>query len=351
MKSVLCPLALLAFCGTSTAQSSVSIYGVVDMSIARLSGDGVGHKTGVASGSLGASRLGFSGTEDLGGGLSANFIMESALSLDDGQSAGVTFVRQSTLGLIGPFGELRLGRDYAPTYLNTSRFDPFANRGVGIGNAYNNFFSDEVRNSNTVGYFLPPNMGGFYGQVQYAFGEKQSNVPNTKQRDYTGGRLGYLNGPLNLAGAWGRYKQIVGASDTAPVVIGKDLTNTNFGISWDFGFIKPSFLYGQEKVSNGAVGASQVNSAVLGLFAIVGVGEIRATIGHYDLKDSANDWNKFSFGYAYNLSKRTALYTEMASVQNKGAATKSINLDGLSAIGAAPGRKANGIEFGIRHIF
>ena len=95
------------------------------------------------------------------------------------------------MSLSGGFGEVRLGRDYTPTFWNDTVFDPFGTNGVGTnlifglnaasiygpGNATGN--SNYVRASNSVGYFLPPNLGGFYGQLQYAFSEKNKYSPGT----------------------------------------------------------------------------------------------------------------------------------------------------------------------------
>jgi predicted porin len=209
-----------------------------------------------------------------------------------------------------------------------------------------------------VQYFLPSTLGGFYGNVAYSFGgsggvEPQSNLPNNKQGNSWGGRVGYANGPLNIAGAYTQWKQVIGASNVAPVTIGRDLTVANIGATYDFGVVKLWGYFGQEKVKNGPVGNSVENSTNLGITAPIGAGEIRASVNRYDLKDSSNDANKFNLGYGYNLSKRTQLYATVSTVRNKGASTRVVkDSDGLALTGTIrPGSNSNGFDIGVRHSF
>lgn len=137
---------------------------------------------------LTASRLGFRGAEDLGGALAASFWLEAGLANDTGiaGSAGTLFNRRSTVSVSGVLGEIRLGRDDVPTYWNDLVFDPFGNGGVGntlfgsVGaslaiargaSSASNPGGSYARTSNSIGYFLPANLGGFYGQVIYGLHE------------------------------------------------------------------------------------------------------------------------------------------------------------------------------------
>ena len=79
-------------------------------------------------------------------------------------------------------------------------------------------------------------------------------------------------------------------------------------------------------------------------------GMFKASYGRYDLKNSANDFNKIALGYHYNMSKRTTLYTTYARISNKGASAAVVSNNGLAIAGAA-GRNASGFEFGVRHAF
>ncbi len=361
LKNACIGMAALLGSACSFSQSSVTLQGVVDASLTRVQGDGFGSRTGLASGSNTASRLVFRGTEDLGGGLAASFWLEGQLGVDTGTVAGLNFQRRSTLSLSGYWGELRLGRDYSPTYSNQSAFDVFGNRGVGGSSAYNNFSGttgatataiDTVRNNNSIAYFTPADLGGFYGTAQYAFGgqpagEPQSTDVNDKAGRYAGGRVGYAAGPLNIAAAYGRYQQVGNAASVTAARGNLDVAN--IGGSYDLGVVKPFLLYGQERLTG--FNSATLTSAQLGLTAPIGAGEVRASYGHYDLKGSANDFNKLAIGYGYNFSKRTQFYVTIATLRNKGASARSLAADGVAATGVRPGGNSNGVDIGLRHLF
>lgn len=298
--------ALLALTGSAMAQSSGTLFGVVDAGITHIASDGLGNKNGMSSGGNIPGRLGLRGVEDLGGGLSASFWLEPLLAIDAGNSAGLASTRRATVSLSSPLGELRLGRDFSPIWRNISLPDPFAARGVGTSQAFNNFGYNAIYNRNTVGYVLPAALGGFYGQAQYAFDGKASTAANDKAGDFFGGRFGYAKGPINVAVSYGEWKQVVGASDTTTVAIGSDLTMANLVASWDFGVVKSVVLYEQEKLS-GAASAGRIDALLVGLTAPIGMGEIKLTAACYDLKNSGNDFSKLALRYAHALSKRTVL--------------------------------------------
>ena len=111
MKHSLLAAALLATTGAAMAQSSVQIFGVIDAGITRISGDN-GHRVGLTNSNQSYSRLGFRGTESLGGNLKASFWLEGQLQNDVGlghdQNTAFTFQRRSTVSLSGDFGEVRL---------------------------------------------------------------------------------------------------------------------------------------------------------------------------------------------------------------------------------------------------
>ncbi|MBO9648624.1 MAG: porin [Variovorax sp.] len=421
MKKSLVALAALAVAGVASAQSSVTLFGVVDATIngySNKSENGFGQevklqKNQLTNSGYNSSRLGFRGTEDLGGGLAASFWLEAGLGNDDGTTGGnvanVTgtsttglFNRRSTVSLSGAFGEVRLGRDYTPTFWNDTVFDPFGTNGVGTNlistanggatiPAPTGFTTNQmyVRASNSVGYFLPPNLGGFYGQVMYAFNEASKYdpgilTPNTanSQRTgrYVGGRGGYANGPLDVALAYGE------------ATIGDDFfagtTNTlktwNLGASYDFGVVK---LFGEYSSAKNETDRSNPNlfnafgltdpgakGWLLGATVPVGPGLIRASYSAvkysdlqipgattaisqnltqlFGLQDPKAD--KWAIGYVHNLSKRTALYATVAYVTNK---DNTLVGNGLAVTGAfvnptgyAP-KNSTGYDLGIRHAF
>lgn len=340
MKKPLLALAAAGIAASASAQSSVTLFGVVDVGIARVTGDGVS-RTGVSTGGANISRLGFRGTEDLGGGLRAGFWLEAGLDVDTGQGKGANggslmFNRRSTVSLAGNFGEVRLGRDDAATFLNTLVFDPFLTNGVGGNNAFI-MLGAPIQVSNAISWFTPAGLGGFHGQLQYAPGEQLSNAVNGDEGDYAGVRAGYRAKALNVAAAAGKLR---GATRAADVSI------ANAGISYDFGPVRPSLLWAREKR-----GATRITAVELGVTAPIGPGELRAQASRYDTEGSGADWNKYAIGYGYNFSRRTQVYATVAHVSNKAGAQRAIGVQGLAAAGTSLGGNSNGFEVGVRHAF
>lgn len=349
MKKSLLILGLACAAAGSYAQSSVQVFGVADVGFASLSGNGVS-RSGVSTGGANISRLGFRGTEDLGGGMQAAYWLEAGMDVDTGQGkgggGGLNFNRRSTVSLLGSFGEVRLGRDDSATFLSTLIFDPFLTNGVGgtmgftmlgIPAAANATGGAPIQLSNTVSYFLPSNIGGFYGQVQLAMGEQASNAPNKNQGDYWGVRFGYRMGALNVALATGKL-----SGDTST----NDLTATNVAASYDMGVAKPSFLWASEER-----GTLKITATQFGVTVPLGAGELRASYGRYDTDNSNADWTKLALGYGYNLSKRTQVYGTYAQVSNADGAQRSIGVQGLAAPGTTLGGTSSGFEVGLRHNF
>lgn len=190
MKKSLVALAVLGgFAGMAAAQSSVTLFGVVDVAATYVKNDDAKQKK-LTSGGNSTSRLGFRGVEDLGGGLKASFWLESHINVDDGtqNSSGKFWHRRSTVSLSGGFGEVRLGRDLLPTWTAFANYDPFGTVGVGDKGRLFNVYggaATKIRADNIIAYFLPSTLGGIYGQVSVAAGE--GNDANK----YVGGRLGY----------------------------------------------------------------------------------------------------------------------------------------------------------------
>jgi len=163
MKKTLLAAALLAgFAGAASAQSSVTLYGVVDVGVLSQTlktgnndplGNRTSNQTGMASGQQSGSRWGLKGVEDLGNGLSANFVYESAVSTNDGTSSN--FTRQSTLGLVSKsWGALDLGRRTSPGTVAFAGIDPFGN-GYGTASLDSSMGMSFARYSNMLMYSTP----------------------------------------------------------------------------------------------------------------------------------------------------------------------------------------------------
>lgn len=396
MKKSLAALAALVACGAASAQSSVTLFGVVDAAIRSASNKSESitpfgpttsiksSRTELANSGLSSSRLGFRGTEDLGGGLFATFWLEAPITNDDGTTGVATFSRRSTVSLGGGFGEIRLGRDNTPLSLNDTAFDPFGDTGIGgslivdaneagnIGYASGTGFGSNrayKRASNMVQYFLPSNLGGFYGNVAYAFHENARVSPdfgaaNTSTGRYVGARFGYKSGPLDVALGYGQ-------ADTAYADLDGKIKTFNLGATYDFGVAKLFGEYSRSKDQRDAldiftpVPDVDLNGYLVGVTVPVGAGLIRASYAQvkYDYNLPAVPFfnqgdpkaNKLALGYVHNLSKRTALYGTVARVSNKNGAGLTIGagpafVTAYNGFALAP-KTSTGYEFGLRHSF
>ncbi|MBC5763922.1 porin [Ramlibacter albus] len=390
MKRNLVALGLLAAAGTASAQSSVTLGGIIDTGVTFGRGS-VADRVQLTSGNMATSRLIFRGTEDLGGGLSASFWLEAGLNIDDGSgqatntnnqtsggnlsctvatttttattanpaiagtaltststststctpaingAQGMTFNRRSTVSLAGGWGEVRLGRDYVPQYWNRSVFDPFGIVGVGqtVISNLNITGITSVRASNSIGYLLPGSLGGWYGQAMYHLGENAGNVGVTK-RDGSGYgvRIGYAAGPFNIAAATGYTRYAAGA-----------VHQSNIGGRWDFAMVKLMAQYERERA-----GLREADGWLVGGLVPVGAGEVRVSYSRFHIDPPGNvaepRATKIALGYVHNLSKRTALYATYARVRNSAGGTL-----GLGGATTAANQGSSGLDLGIRHTF
>jgi predicted porin len=336
-------LALLTgFAGAASAQSSVTAFGVVDVN-ARWVENGDLDVTQLGTDGLNSSRLGFRGVEDLGGGLRATFWLEAGLNPDPGtiNSSGKFWHRRTTVSLeSNAFGEIRMGRDYVPTYNAIADFDAFGDNGVGkfsnlqskLGGTVNTL----ARGDNQVGYILPKALGGLYGVVSVAAGE--GNLGDK----YIGGRLGYAAGPFNVSVAY---------SETQATVTDDQYKLGVLGGSWDFGFMRLLGSVSQAELNN-----REQLLYTIGTTVPIGAGVLRASYGFSDLSGGTtltqtadgDDAELFAIGYLYNLSKRTAVYTTLARISNDGAQTFKVATPPAQTFG---GQSSTGFEFGLRHSF
>ena len=359
MKKLLLAPAFVVLSGTVAAQSSVTLFGVVDATLTYGKGS-VADRTQLANSGYSSSRLGFRGVEDLGGGLSASFWLEAGVNNDNGQGAvtntnnqttgsvaapagtqGLTFNRRSTVSLAGSWGEVRLGRDFSVQYYNRGEFDPFGNNGVGSNQALIGSLGGPVstRVSNAFMYFLPPDLGGFYGEIQYYLGENASNAGATKSDGNGGGvRLGYRSSPFHIAVAHARTQY-------AQTATTGNITSSNIGARYDVGALGLMAGYYRDRVDTAA--GITATGYVVGATYKVGVGEIRGGFSSYGSDAAGNpETKKLALGYVHNLSKRTALYATVARVKNEGGATTALN----AAVTGA-NQSSTGVDLGIRHTF
>ena len=342
MKKSLIALAVLAASGAAMAQSSVTLYGVLDTGLTYSKGEesvyGMTHVGGNVN-----SRLGFRGVEDLGNGLKATFNLESGFSADDGTNYmgqdGLAFTRTSTVGLAGNFGEVRLGRMLTSSYLAVNRYDAFGDTGIGASLAWNIPQTGYApRTENAISY-TSPNFSGFKIGAEYGFGEKQ------KARDsrYFGMGATYDNGPLSLGLGYDRLN----SNTMDGLLAASDLKTVHLGGAYNFGVAKLLAFYKQSKVSN----APKFKTFGLGVSAPVGAaGEVRASYNNYKISDDNGKADQLSLGYVHNLSKRTALYGTYAYIKNKDGLAFQLN-GAMAGAGLKDGEKQHGLQLGVRHAF
>ena len=352
MKKSLLALAVLgAFAGVASAQSSVTLYGTVDLNGRWVKADGQDKRLTLSQDGINSSQLGFRGVEDLGGGLKAGFNLLAGVNADTGTTNSKFFNRRSTISLFSNAGELRLGRDYKPDFWNQTIFDAFGTNGLGSSLNVRQGYAG-TRSDNSIGYFLPSNLGGFYGQAMVASSDGGTTLDRPSR--YYGGRLGFAAGPFDIAGAYAEQKYRAPFLICSPAVCGipviagtNDKQKTwNIGGSWDFGFAKLMGYYDHEKL----------NDAKEDMWSISGVmpfGQAELHIGwdHSEGKVSGFDKQKvdqFKVTAQYNVSKRTALYTTGSWLKNKD--DTAFTLPGAAGL-TRPGDDSKGFEIGVRHFF
>ena len=344
MKKSLIALAVLAASGAAMAQSSVTVFGVVDAAYSVGKGS-TSNKTQLTNSGYNSSRLGFRGVEDLGGGMRAEFWLEAGHNNDSGAGSatntnnqavtgltsagtqGLTFNRKSTVGLVGSMGEIRLGRDYSPQFYADAVYDPFGTNGVASSLiAYNGGYA-AVRASNMVAWHSPV-VGGFKVMVGSYMGENASTA--AKAGNGNGIYLNYAQGPLSVG--YSSAKTTTGA--------GTEVKTTGLGGSYNLGFAN---IMGESNTV-AATGAADLKGTLIGAHIPMAGGNFR--VSSAKLSQGAAETKRIAFGFVQPLSKRTDLYATYARNTNSGGATRALN----GAVTAANG-SSTGYDFGVKHAF
>lgn len=341
MKKTLLALAAIAASSAAFAQSSVTLYGVVDLSLENVKGDK--SVTKVSSSNLSSSRLGFKGTEDLGSGLKANFQLESAVSADTGAVSGNFFSRQSWVGLAGGFGDLRLGRtdtpigDIAGNVLSAQAYDDLKIVGTRAGNDYR-------RASNAITYFLPALVPGLTASLQYSTGTgtpTAGEVAGSSEGRGYGLGVKYAAGPLS-AGIGYQYAK----DETAGTAVRNKANATLAYAGVDFGAAKVTAYYNAE---TGDTARLKVYGAKVAVpfspeFSLIAGASIARNID--GVKEAGDNAEIVTIKGIYSLSKRTSVYGMFTNVNNNLASTADVGEEVATA-----GKVARGLAVGINHKF
>ena len=308
MKKSLIALAVLAASGAAMAQSSVTLYGIADVWFGSLKDEtkGTERQTVLNSGGVSTSRWGLKGSEDLGGGLKANFNLEQGFNIDDGSAkdtkdlkgnkTGTAFARQAWVGLSGNFGAVKLGH-------TTTALDDINGASHAVFDSslspHQIFRSDNfnARPSNVI-HYATPNFSGFTAAVSYALGEDKSTTANASKS--TAFNVRYAAGPLDVQ--LGYQSDDVNTSNDAAkyTVLG---ASYNFGVATlkgNYGVVSNLANIANDDFKDWQLGVDVPVSSALTLSASYG----KSTADLVTSKDAKS----FGIGAAYSLSKRTTAY-------------------------------------------
>ena len=321
------------------AQTSVTLYGRVDGAIYAQSRSQPGASQ--VSLSSDTSHFGFRGREDLGGGRSAIFKLESQFDMSSGASTATFFNREAYVGLADQrLGTLQLGSMWGPSVWISGKADAFGRAQLGAvqtllqgaGNRGNTFqFNNAVQ-------YISPKIGDVFGR---AYVQAAEGAPTGRNYALA---LDYTRGPAFVGLAFDSA-QISGSTVGLPAVAVRAKT-LGVGGSYDFGVAR---LYGYYQ-RNRVPGLSNANSANLSAAVPVGSGEWRAAFGHWDRPNDAGV-RRLALGYAHFLSKRTQVYASFAKLRNEGRSTTMLFPISQDSPPALAGQNVRAIGVGVRHLF
>lgn len=278
MKKSLIALAVLAASGAAMAQSSVTMYGVVDLSLAKANGVSA-QMSGNGVMNNGSSRLGVRGVEDLGGGLKASFNLEQGINAETGATDATTFQRAAWLALSGGFGKFQMGRSLNPSFWGVAKWELTGTANYSaVANQFG-FAGGPSRNSSMFMYSTP-DFGGFSGTLGYV--AKPDNGGNAKYDM----NVAYANGPLAVALS---YNKVNNGNEGVAL-----------GAAYDFGAFK---VAGSIQDTDRVVGASPKGFS---LGASVPVGAFALTLDF--ARDTEFKDTDILLEAKYALSKRTFAY-------------------------------------------
>ena len=341
------------------AQSSVTVYGLLDTGIAHTTnanaaGDSV-TKMPSLTGSF-PSRLGFRGVEDLGGGLQAVFTLETGLGVDTGgMGQNRLFGRQASVGLKGAFGEIALGRQINMTYLATQKSDVMGPNLFSISSI--DSYLPNARSDNSIFYL--GRFNDFVAGATYSSGRDTSaaggpagtNCPgevagNAKACRQVTGLLGFETKPFGITAS---YDIMYGNAGAANGLTSSDNSDKRITLN---GYV----MVGAGRVGGGVVdrtlraasGQQESDLYYLGVsYPLAPLLTLDTQVARRDVKSSSADATMVVARLTYYLSKRTALHGSLGRMKNSG--SSAIALDAGGTVGA--GKTQNGIMAGLRHTF
>jgi predicted porin len=328
-KKIVAGAALLAV--AAVAHADVKLYGALDVGFGSYKGAGQKSTTQVSSGNMMTSFIGFSGSEDLGGGLKAEFALESFIAPDTGStltnntgSSGF-WGRGSNVALSGGFGKVAIGQYDNPLFTYGLSYNPFGSSmffsptmrhyyGLGLGNnvrtsgygpAASAALHIDTGGVNSLTYEAPV-IGGFAAVVQWS--PKESSTAGSKDSFTLGGS--YNAGPLSLAVA---YASVGSAGPNA--TYGPQQKVTALGGSYDFGVVK---AFAQYTAVNNKTGNDDKIWQLGASVPVSAAGSVLVSYGQDKVSNKGGTDKIFSLGYDHFLSKRTDVYTALSNEKATG---------------------------------
>jgi predicted porin len=335
--------------------SSVTVYGIVDACLAR-SDLGSTTLNALNGGCLYGSRLGFRGTEDLGGGQRAYFILESGIGLDTGTLAqgGRIFGRKALVGWGGGWGAVEMGRDYAPAFYIVQPADPMA---LGIGTASSTVWTGApstgaARVDNAINY-LSPEWSGITLRLQFAPGGQPAPAA-ARGRDVMGLNVLYRSGDTLLGVS---HTRVANAADTADdrattVVARQQFSGFSLAAMVQAGAWQGSRT-AAAPASASAIFSRSYRSYLLGGSLRAGAaGMVNVSLKRYDDRTAGNfDITQWSVAYVHSLSKRTDLYAGYSQLDNRRNSSYAVSDASTAYTTVQPGAKTSLLATGIKHVF
>ncbi|CAE6723721.1 Outer membrane porin protein 32 [Paraburkholderia aspalathi] len=339
------------------AQSSVTLYGVLDNGFVYQSSGGDNSAIRAVPGGLFATRFGFKGSEDIGGGLHVNFQLEQAFSGQTGAAtnAAEAFNRLAFVGLSGGFGEVRFGLQNSPQYdVLQAAMDPSWVKS--IASPMNNFNGLIIRANNGISYYTPT-FGGLNAKFMVALRDPSTGA---------GSGIGfynvvvqYINGPLNVAagyergdepavGAGGSYT-LAGGAAAGP---GAVFSVFNAGASYAIGANRIWLAYHTENLTNTPKYMQHDVYQISDSYQVSPYALCSLMYGYvHDRTGGGNNAQELGLLFEYALSKATELYTAAGFIQNRNQAAYTLAGTAYSGLTITPGTDTRGIGVGIVHKF
>lgn len=354
-------LTVISLPAVTLAQSSVELYGSVDAGLAYTNTGGTNPTTGqkaankaeLIQGGLSSNIWGVKGTEDLGGGLKALFVLETQFALDTGEAIGGGFTRRSIVGLSGPWGEVTMGRDWTPSFWIGALQD--INGYTLLGNTLP-FWSGNGGRSNRAILYNTPKWNGLMARTMVSLGDWTPGRPRNEGKMLSIG-VQYVQPTCGLT-ATAYYTHRTGgpqaASGSVVLFNNQVKTSDDYGVGLGYCWEKARVVGAYNEI-NPEAGVTGQKMWVLGFgVSPFPVGEFTFQAVHLQKTSAPGPTGRamlYSASYVYPLSKRTRLYVSVGSTQNNDAGTFGLTSAGSSWSPVSPGGNPRAAMIGMSHRF